>query len=595
MALYGGQASFNTLLEMNTVDIVENIFILLDRVSLENCSRVCKAWRDVISSELFMRRKASLSKNIWMHSENFNHQVFAYIDHAYSPITWVARGEEAVYFNNSKFGKCTYFNSDGERKTCEFGDSETLDGSWTAGIGELHILEKTILIVKESQLHFIDKQSSVSSTLNVPRPRRNTPYEPFTYFNAATGVSVVTLPVMPGNCIWVGHISIHHRQDSEWSADFDSANFITDETGRSYFAKVTIGDLTFASLTFKQDSCQPDFREDGTRVILRSPENGMPQSMSIISLDRENSRLLWSTEISMMFEFVHVTSQFVFKLNMREIKVLNIEDGTTVKTIVLNNSDWFWWTTLKSTKSFLLAFLPSPPPHFELNNDDLDQQLPEEHNPEENALDPDLVMVNLSTLKVRKQWIRESPEEALSLRAPNSEDDPGSFGFVEGKAVGVVPKCYREGGVCKMKICHLDLEASNVFSGQRVMNSRIPFGNYMGNPLQVGALSADERPDTYALDQTVALPEGYRFKLVELTEDRQGDEQKQKKWTANFREICRGVYVIEYHVGITKAMLNGLEEKADHLHMYCLEVVSWKSEELPVGLRGLLNERFHPI
>ena len=43
-------ASFNTLLAMNAVGIVEKIFLLLDRMSLEKCHDVCKAWSDVLSS-----------------------------------------------------------------------------------------------------------------------------------------------------------------------------------------------------------------------------------------------------------------------------------------------------------------------------------------------------------------------------------------------------------------------------------------------------------------------------------------------------------------------------------------------------------------
>ena len=48
-----GPVCFDTLFAMNAIDIVERIFLSLDRVSLERCHYVCNAWSDVLSSDVF--------------------------------------------------------------------------------------------------------------------------------------------------------------------------------------------------------------------------------------------------------------------------------------------------------------------------------------------------------------------------------------------------------------------------------------------------------------------------------------------------------------------------------------------------------------
>ena len=570
----GETASFDTLLAMNAVGIVEKIFLLLDRVSLEKCRHVCKAWSNVLSSEVFLRKKASLSKRMWLNAENLDHQVWARLDHDRDQ--WTAKGDEVAYFSDGleyhprPMGTCTYFNSDGVRKTCQY-------GSW--GRGDLWILKKTILIVDEDSFHFINKVSMVSSSLKIPKEDQyshNVP-APFTHFNPATGLSIVTLPIKaankPSSFIWVGHISINHRQESKWTSDFNE-DFITDEDGCSFFARVDIGNLTIASYSFSYNCFKTDFSEDGSRFILRSPQDVMDpnQRLNIFALERENSRLLWSTEIALLSEFVHVNSRFVFMLNNGVIKVLNISDGSVVKTIELHSNDgaYFWWRTIRSTDNFLLAFLPSPPPHFEWKYDD--RELSGEQGHGEKALDPDLIMIKQDTYELKRQLIRESQEETLLVPSLPPSEGPGGFGFLEEKTIGVVPKCFREGGVNKIKICHLDLEANKVFNGRSVTKSRVPFGGDVHN---IGQLY--EQPDPYE-----EISENDRFRIDELT----GDDGM--KWIKDFHEICTGVYIIEYFVTAT---VDGGGETRVHF----LEIVSWKSEELPKALKEFLNARFQSI
>ena len=114
----------------------------------------------------------------------------------------------------------------------------------------------------------------------------------------------------------------------------------------------------------------------------------------------------------------------------------------------------------------LNAFLPSPPPHIEWNHGD--RAGVHEDNHDENSLDPDLVTINLNTFDMKTYSVRESREEKLLVR----ED----CGILEGKSVLVVPKCYQEGDISKIKLCHLDLRARTLFDGRNVTMSRVPFG-----------------------------------------------------------------------------------------------------------------------
>ena len=57
----------------------------------------------------------------------------------------------------------------------------------------------------------------------------------------------------------------------------------------------------------------------------------------------------------------------------------------------------------------------------------------------------------------------------------------------------------------------------------------------------------------------------------------------------NFHEICTGVYIIEYLVPSRTDVDN------DGAMIHFLEIVSWKSEELPKALKGFLNAWFKKI
>ena len=187
-------ASFNTLLEMNAVGIVEKIFLMLDRVSLEKCQHVCRAWSDVLSSDVFQKKKASLAKRMWMNTENLNREVWARVELC-TPVRWAASGDEVAYYDMGEdgiMGSCTYFNNDGERKTCFF-------NSWSRG--NLWILEETIVNGYRNEFHLINKRSMAWSTLSIPEstesndPFGSSPAEPCVHLNPDLGLSIATLPI----------------------------------------------------------------------------------------------------------------------------------------------------------------------------------------------------------------------------------------------------------------------------------------------------------------------------------------------------------------------------------------------------------------
>ena len=601
-------ASFNTLLDMNAVGIVEKIFLMLDRVSLDKCHHVCKAWSDVLSSDVFQKKKASLAKRMWMNTENLNREVWARVELC-TPVRWAASGDEVAYYDMGEggiMGSCTYFDNDGERKTCFF-------NSWSRG--NLWILEETIVNGFRNEFHLINKRSMAWSTLSIPEPTESndpfgsSPAEPYVHLNPALGLSIATLPIKVidggsapfprwNNFIWLGQISKDHRQESDWPTDFNR-DFVTDADGLSYFARVNVGNLTVASYCQSYDCFKPAFSDDGTHFMLRGPED--ESQLYVFVLDRENTRLLWRTGLTPLSEIpvlpaigifgspphVLANSRNLFILNSDGmIKVLNIIDGSEEKNLKISSNDvWFWWDKIASSEKFLLAFLPSPPPHLEWNHDDHEEQEPP--HIEENALDHDLVMIKHGTFEFKTLSIRESQEEKLkvvSLPGVPSLEGPGSFGLLEDKSIAVVPKCCKEGGVYKLKICHLDLEADQVFNSRSVARSMMPFGTDVA-----GAPLLNEEPNFF--NPAVAIPKGYIFHVGEL------DENENMNCFVDFHEICTGVYIIEYLVKITRQSDQPGEQPSGQSGrmMHCLEIVSWKSEELPKSLTEFLNDKFHKV
>ena len=117
--------------------------------------------------------------------------------------------------------------------------------------------------------------------------------------------------------------------------------------------------------------------------------------------------------------------------------------------------------------------------------------------------------------------------------------------------------------------------------------SRVPFGTDLENPGEEGAPPIHEQPDPFAINAAEAIPKGYRFHIGELSEN------DGMKCIQDFHEICTGVYIIEYSVTITRTtMPNGYVAEGGGTRMHFLEIVSWKSEELPKALKEFLNARF---
>ena len=67
-----GSISYMVLFGQNMPHILENIFLHLDRQSVENCSEVCHGWKNVLSSDNFKttwdRLHLTKSQRTWSRS-----------------------------------------------------------------------------------------------------------------------------------------------------------------------------------------------------------------------------------------------------------------------------------------------------------------------------------------------------------------------------------------------------------------------------------------------------------------------------------------------------------------------------------------------
>ena len=605
-----GQTSFNTLLDMNAIRIVEKIFLLLDTVSLEKCHHVCKAWNGVLSSEVFKRKKAAVARKMWTNAENLYHQVWARFSRS-TPLQWAVNGEEVAYITQGSgilSAICTFINREGERKNCEY-------SSW--GMSKLWILEKTILTDCNSYLRFIDKQNMTADHLEMPKAVNLEMPEydhvrHFTHFSPTAGLSIATMPApmplpatKPGNFIWLGHISKSHRQGSLWPSDF-AEDFVTDGDGSSYFARVYVGNLTMGEYSFKYDWAEPAFNEDGTRFFFRDDGAEQDHYLHVFALERENSRYLWRTALTGLDDFIHANAQSMFILRTDGvIRIQNIDDGSVVRIIALQSLDdvQFWWRKIASNDTYLLAFLPDQPPH----GIHQDHEPAEDHGNRSNALDPDLLMIKQDTFDVKKHLIRESTGDTLIVRSLPPQTGPGGFGLIEEKIIAVAPMCRKEEGIKKLMICHLDLEARKVFNSLGVTQSRVPFGMDLINPDNPQPLLLEnppplvDQPNPYGSE--AALPEGFIFHVSELIDDDVAPDgnlnrSNIKRWIKDFHEVCTGVYIIEYSVEVSRlTMPGGQVFGGAHggMQMNFLEIISWKCEEIPRALKEFLNEKFQSI
>ena len=544
--------------------------------SLENSTQESIFLEDLFLYNCLQKKTAALSKKMWMNAENLKHQVWA--RHDRTPLYWAANSDEVAFFDlhmgRDPIYELNYIGNDGDRKTAPL----------TCQNGSLWILKNTVLVAGGSKLNFFNKESMMSSTLPIPGPSYSTighSYDgPYTQFNPAVGVSVAALPIRDSrrpntNFMWLGLISTDHRQECEWTSDFDD-DFITDEDGCCYFARIDIGNLTVANFCYSYDCFKPAWNEDGTRFFFRGPEE--ESHLYVFALERENSRQIWRTGLTPLSEipynpvmgifgsspFVYADSRFLFIMNSDgKIEILNIADGSVAKTLKISRNEvWFYWNKITSTEISLNAFLPSPPPHFEWSHG---------ASHDGNALDPDLITINLDTFDLKTYSIRESREEKLLVQ----ED----CGLLEGKSVVVVPKRYTEGGISKIKLCHLDLRARTLFDGRNVTESTVPFG--------ADLVGEGEDLPWIPGERFEPIPGGYVFRL---------SDADAMKCVKSFHEVCSGVYMIEYIVPTTRTTEpNGHVDDhgaEDGMMIHFIEAVSWKTEELPRALEKFLNTRF---
>ena len=138
----------------------------------------------------------------------------------------------------------------------------------------------------------------------------------------------------------------------------------------------------------------------------------------------------------------------------------------------------------------------------------------------------------------------------------------------------MVPKRFIEGGVSKIKLCHLDLRARPLFDGRNVTISTVPFGADIVGRGEARAWIPGER--------FAPIPGGYVIRISALS------DAAATKCIRSIREVCRGVYVIEYIVPTTRnttpeGKVNDCEE-GQGMMMHFFEVSATTRNSVPTRI-----------
>ena len=347
-------STFDSLFERNLNHVLEMIFFPLDNASFKNCLEVCQKWRGLLTSEEFQRRRSrsAFSQRLWMDTTNLKHQLW-YTDRAVPP--WTTNGDQVAFIDGKTL---KYITNEGQVKVVplpllhlgEFelsGLSNPEDCIW--------ILKDTILILHEdttlpSFLYFINKETLEASTFSLPTYDSSVASMDY-YFVPQKGLVLRILVENESKddcCIWLGKISMDHRQESVWQGNYEQDSYLFDEDRCSYFAKV---ESFFPPSYFLNGDYDPwhyfsearySFSEDGSHLmIVGTEENGY---ICLIALDGENTKLVWRKEskgetLAMGIPdnaYARANSRFVFLVHRRgRLTIKDIKDGSNIKDIEL--------------------------------------------------------------------------------------------------------------------------------------------------------------------------------------------------------------------------------------------------------------------
>ena len=518
---------FNALFNRNLDHILEMIFFPLDNASFKNCLEVCREWQSFLTSEEFQSRRSAFSQRLWLDTANLKHQLW-HSDH--SVPFWTTDGEEVAFLDGQNLN---YIRHVDQVKVV------TLPFDPLVGLRNMWILKNTIFILHGDKMCFTNKETLEISTFTLPVGSMDYHFVP------TKGVMLRILAENEseeeGYSIWLAQISMEHRQESEWKGNFQQGTYIGDKDGCCFFARV---DSFFPSSYFLNGDFDPDhyflearytFSEDGSiLMIVGREENGY---LSVIALDRENTRLLRRTEVKgeMLFfgdgdnAYARANSRFIFLVHRRRLTIKNIEDGTNVREIELlpqenlaKNSLPAWHLSrdriFLSEKFFII--LRQKYALFSIE-------------------ERELLMMDIDTFETRCQSINWFEPEY----APDPDEDRSLSGFApnfnlfhERKLAVFTPNYINEDVNVHY---HFDLAARNLdelWDGRGELTSMVK--------------CRDEFLDGY------------------------------ESVTANSLEVCRGVYLLSTREHEIRFRNRG--RQSDRLFY---EVISWKSEELPPAMK----------
>jgi len=501
-------SSFDLLFERDLIHVLDMIFFPLDNPSFKNCLEVSKKWRGFLTSDEFQRRmsRSAFSQRLWMDTANLKHQLW-YTDGAVP--RWTTNGDEVAFIDGKTL---KYITNEGQVKevSLPLAHDGIIDGMW--------ILKETILVLcleddpDDNAAYFINKKTLNISKFCLPRCSSQVQWDCIDYYFVPQRGLV--LRILVENCsMWLGKISIEHRQESDWQGNYEQDSYLFDEDRCSYFAKV---DSFFPNGNHEPWEYSVDanysFSEDGSHLIIVGiEENGY---ICLIALDGENTGLVWRKE-SNDNEFALANSRFVFLVHRRGcLTIKDIKDGSDVKEIELGfDSELLPW------------FTEDPDEFIFLSGKFIIVREPE--------LERELLMVDLDTFETRGQ-----PLNCFERDLNVSEPEAFPIVLFHGRKLAVYTNTFITEGV-NVNCYHFDLTARNLdelCDGHGELTS------------EVKCYGPHESVDAYA------------------------------------REVCRGVYLLIISEDEIRAKNRG---RSTSRTFY--EVVSWKSEELPLAMRRFFS------
>ena len=281
------------------------------------------------------------------------------------PWRWTTNGEEVAWL----VGKQLHFvTCDGQVKRALLpavrGNDNMKRQFW--------ILKNIILVLYGDWLFFVNKETLEASKFALPKlsDRSDKPEEISYHFVPTRGVMIrilvggenydkdlegFFLSAYENNdfSVWLGHISIEHQQETEWQGNFEESSFVSDTDGGSYFARVdSLLPYTKDAQAYYFTDAKFTFSENGSVLIIIGQE--LTTWLCVIGLDRENTGILWRTEVTgELLKFngddhenrhtlARANSRFLFLVHCGRITIKDIKDGTDIRDVdILPREDIF--------------------------------------------------------------------------------------------------------------------------------------------------------------------------------------------------------------------------------------------------------------